>query len=532
MQFTKTLLLLFLLLLSQKALAQFNPEPESITERYFSDKLLNDWKINTPAFSKKSGFTSYKEMMAFLQQKLNLKKDNISMEMIGKSQKGKDIPMIVISNPKIKEKKVRIWIQGGLHGDEPAGTESLLYLISQFSENSDLDYLLNRIEIAVVPMANIDGYQIQKRESANGKDLNRDQTSLRAPETIALKKAWTRFAPEVSLDLHEYRAYRKDFTRFGRAGITSRYDVMFLFSGNLNVPDSIRNYTRLGFVEPAQRFLRNDTLHYKVQDYLTTQKYGGKVEFNLGSVHARSSASNWALGNCFSTLLEIRGVGLGRKSYRRRVMAGWKVALSYLNSAYSNPMKIKMLLAATHQDTKPVVVLSERKTREDSLLVIDLDNENEVQIPITIHDALQSYPILERERPKAYILAKSEKKAAEKLRLLGVQVDSISSSIEAEVESYQVPGWGNQADDEDDNQDEEDSKSVSKGNSILKSGFKTFTAGTYVIYLNQDKGNLVCELLEPENPNGFLAVKVIRFSGNSRNSEYPVYRSMKAISIK
>jgi hypothetical protein len=95
-----------------------------------------------------------------------------------------------------------------------------------------------------------------------------------------------------------------------------------------------------------------------------------------------------------------------------------------------------------------------------------------------------------------------------------------------------VPGWGNQADDEDDNQDEEDSKSVSKGNSSLKSGLKKFPTGTYVIYLNQDKGNLVCELLEPENPNGFLAVKVIRFSGNSRNSEYPVCRSMKAISIK
>jgi hypothetical protein len=178
------------------------------------------------------------------------------------------------------------------------------------------------------------------------------------------------------------------------------------------------------------------------------------------------------------------------------------------------------------------VVLSERNIREDSLLVIDLDTEKEVQIPVTIHDALQSYPILTRERPAAYILAKSERKAAEKLRLLGVQVDSISSNLETEVESYQVPGWGNQVDEEDDNQDEEDSKSVSKGNSSLKSDLKKFPPGTYVIYLNQDKGNLVCELLEPENPNGFLAVKVIRFSGNSRNSEYPVYRSMKAISIK
>jgi hypothetical protein len=523
------LFILASLAFGEKTFAQFNPETETLSKKFFADEPLRDWKIQTPAFLKKEGFTNYAEMMAFLQSKIKQRKELISMEMIGKSRQGKTIPMVLISNPKIQEKKVRVWLQGGLHGDEPAGTESLLFLIGRFAEGEDLHYLLNRIEIAVVPMANIDGYEKQSRENDTGKDLNRDQTSLREPETIALKKAWARFAPEVSLDLHEYRPYRKDFSRFGRAGITSRYDVMFLYSGNLNVPEELRRFTREKFVEPAKKSLQSDTCHFLVNDYHSTQKYGGEVHFNLGSVHARSSASNWALGNCVSTLLEVRGVGIGRKSFRRRTMAGWNTALSYLQSAYSNGFSIKTLLAASHQDSKPVVVLSERKERKDSLLVIDLDTENEISIPVVIHDALQSYPTLSRDRPVAYLLAGTEKKAAEKLRILGIQVDSTSASIELEVETYLVPGWGNETMDEDDLQSEDDETKKALQNGQVKKITRSFSAGTFVIPMQQDKGNLVCELLEPENPNGFLAMKVIRFSGKDKHHDYPVYRCMKPL---
>jgi len=182
-------LILIFFLSGSAAFAQFNPEPESISAKFFSDSLLKDWRIETPAFRKKEGFTSHQEMIHFLQTKAKERKDLISMEMIGKSRQGKSIPMVLISNPKVTVKKVRVWMQGGLHGDEPAGTESLLYLISRFAGGEDLHYLLNRIELAIVPMANIDGYEKQSRENAIGKDLNRDQTSLREPETSALKKA-------------------------------------------------------------------------------------------------------------------------------------------------------------------------------------------------------------------------------------------------------------------------------------------------------------------------------------------------------
>jgi hypothetical protein len=307
---------------------------------------------------------------------------------------------------------------------------------------------------------------------------------------------------------------------------------MFLYSGNLNVPEDLRNFTREKFVQPAKKSLESDQCRFRVNDYVTTQKYGGEVHFHLGSVHARSSASNWALGNCVSTLLEIRGVGIGRKSFKRRTYAGWMVALSYMNSAYSKGFIIKTLLASTHQDTKPVVVISERKMRNDSLLSIDLDTEKEIKMPVIIHDALQSYPILSRERPFAYLLEKSEKKAAEKMRILGMQVDSLTTALELEIETYQVPGWGSESSDDEDAQNDEDESKKALQNGQVKNISRTFPAGTFLIPLRQDKGNLACELLEPENPNGFLAMKIIRFSGAGKKTDYPVYRCMKPIPIK
>ena len=73
---------------------------------------------------------------------------SVSSNFIGESQKGKKIPIIYIKKKNHNdEKKLKVWMQGGLHGNEPASTESLLYLIHLILEDSDYNYLLNKIEI-------------------------------------------------------------------------------------------------------------------------------------------------------------------------------------------------------------------------------------------------------------------------------------------------------------------------------------------------------------------------------------------------
>ena len=63
----KRTLSIFLLIFSFVVNAQFSPQGKKLTEKFFPDF---DLEINTPAFAKKKGFTSYDELMAFINEKV------------------------------------------------------------------------------------------------------------------------------------------------------------------------------------------------------------------------------------------------------------------------------------------------------------------------------------------------------------------------------------------------------------------------------------------------------------------------------
>ena len=191
-------------------------------------------------FTEKSSVSlSWGTFMTFLNNLVDQHPHIVQLRYIGESQKGKKNPLLSL-NKTSSTPKIKVWMMGGLLGNEPASTEGMLYFLDKILNDLEVSYLLDRIELAVVPMANIDGYLKQSRYAANGLDLNRDQTKLMAPESIVIKQAFSDFNPEVALDFHEYRPYRKDFAQLSNFGITALYDAMFLNSGNLNVPKNLR----------------------------------------------------------------------------------------------------------------------------------------------------------------------------------------------------------------------------------------------------------------------------------------------------
>jgi len=496
--------------------AQFNPQTKEITNNFFPELEL---EISTPAFKKESGFTNYQEMMDWLDLTLKPHSENVSLSFIGESQKGKKIPMVLISRRSITP-KTKVWMQGGLHGDEPAGTEAMLHLIDRLLNEPKYKFLLKDLELAIVPMANIDGYEKQKRESANGIDLNRDQTRFKAPESVSLKTAFSKFGPAVALDFHEYRPFRKDFTRLGKGGITNIYDAMFLYSGNLNVPENLRKLTKSPFVGNAKQVLEEN--HLRTHDYISTQKSGGQVEFNLGSVHSRSSATSFALSNCVSTLLEIRGVGIGRTSFKRRVKSSFLIAISYLETTVKERQNLESVLAEAEKAQNPVVVTSKRKVEKDTIQAIDLYDNKEIKLPVIINNALESKPELQRKRPFAYLISASEKNAIHCLKILGLKIDSLSEEKEIDV---QVFGSSAKSEEEEKPETDEEEGVENQKETNTNDVKRKFSKGTYVVYLNQKFSNLACEVLEPENVNGFVSTKVIKFKDGQ---ELPVYRYMKS----
>ena len=115
----KFFILILLFLVGFWSKAQMSPQSKKITNKYFPEL---DIEINTPAFQKKKGFTNYEELMGFLNQKVSKYQNLISLKFIGTSQEGKEIPQVTLTNLSSKDAKIRCWMQGGLHGNEPAST--------------------------------------------------------------------------------------------------------------------------------------------------------------------------------------------------------------------------------------------------------------------------------------------------------------------------------------------------------------------------------------------------------------------------
>ena len=169
---SKKIILILLIFSFNYGFTQLNQQSKKITQKFFSD--LNELENITPALQKKKGFTNYKELLEYIDNKIVQYPEIISKKYIGESQKGYKIPMVYLSNKNNNKSKIKVWMQGGLHGNEPSSTESLLYLIHLILENNEYKYLLDNIDLAILPMANIDGYLKNSRYAANGLDLNRD----------------------------------------------------------------------------------------------------------------------------------------------------------------------------------------------------------------------------------------------------------------------------------------------------------------------------------------------------------------------
>lgn len=487
---------------------QFNPQNEEITKKFFPDPLL---EITTPSFSKK-GFTDYDDMMKYLNKLANNHPSEMAISFIGESQKNKKIPKVVLDKNNGKE-KIKVWFQGGLHGDEPAGTETMLYLIDKLLNDPKYNILLDKITFTVVPMANIDGYEKQDRYAANGLDLNRDQVKLLAQESVFLKKAFSEFGAEVAVDFHEYRPFRKEFDLLGTHGICSIYDAMFMYSGNLNLPQNLRDYTKDVFVGNAKNAL--ETYKYSFRDYIASVKQNNDVYFNQCTTEARSSTTSFALTNCISSLIEIRGVNLQKTSFKRRIHTTFLIATSFLQTVYDDFSKIKEVLSISNKTIhQNIAVLVKKPQETQTIRTIDLKDNKEISLDIKVNNALKCIPVLERKRPTAYLILPEQKILADKLKILGLTVDEISEDKNVIVESYNVNSLKISP-------DEEEGFKSQKIETTVSTIDKSFQKGTYIIHLNQKNAKMATELLEPESENGFIKFEVLK---TNINNELPIYR--------
>jgi hypothetical protein len=290
---------------------------------------------------------------------------------------------------------------------------------------------------------------------------------------------------------------------------------MFLYSSNLNIPENLRVLTKNLFITNASKSLNQ--FSYRHHPYISTSKKDGEIQINQGSISSRSFATNTALTNTVSALIEIRGVGIGKTSFKRRIHSGFLVALSFLKTASENSTRIKEEINAASKKQNDIVVEYKRGVSEENVSFIDIESNGPIELNLTVNDAETSRSTLKRTRPKAYIIEANQKEIIEKLSILGAEIEFLDEEETYNVETYFIDDYTSKP-------IKYEKMKLQIVSAALKQKEITFSKGTALVFMDQRKANIIPELLEPEAPNSLVSFGIIK---TQKGDTLPVYRLLK-----
>ena len=111
---------------------------------------------------------------------------------------GREYPLVKIvlgkGNPR------RVLISAGIHGDDPAGVET----VCAFLENELYKNFLKDWEFTILPCINPTGYDAGTRNNQDDIDLNRTFKEEQVPREVAFVKRILEHPYHLDLELHEY----------------------------------------------------------------------------------------------------------------------------------------------------------------------------------------------------------------------------------------------------------------------------------------------------------------------------------------
>ena len=154
------------------------PEVYALEERSVGLRILTFDINDTAQGYSGASIPPYNEIMAELKTYASSNPDLCTYEVIGKSQKGNDIPKLVIGSKKNADAvRASYWISGATHGNEQASTivvmELITFLLDRYETNDNAKNMVDNGVWHCVPVFNVDGYLARRRTLSNGDDPNR-----------------------------------------------------------------------------------------------------------------------------------------------------------------------------------------------------------------------------------------------------------------------------------------------------------------------------------------------------------------------
>jgi hypothetical protein len=185
--------------------------------------------------AEKSGYretSRYPDVVEFMEAVGQAAPKLVHLTTFGYTNEGRALPLAVVGAPDAspdavrKTGKLRVYIQGNIHGGEVEGKESAQMLLRDLAQGKHAEWLQSMV-LLIGPIFNADGNErialtnrgrqhgpvggMGQRPNAQDLDLNRDHMKLDSPEGRSVAKLMNDYDPHVSMDLHttngSYHAY-------------------------------------------------------------------------------------------------------------------------------------------------------------------------------------------------------------------------------------------------------------------------------------------------------------------------------------
>lgn len=476
-----------------------------------------DIAYDTPTFAPgKQDFTSHAEMTAYIRA-LQAKAPGTQVRILGKSQQGREIPLLVFSasgsaDPArlLHDGRPTVLLVALQHGNEPASGDAALALAKRLGEG-DLKPLLDRINVLVVPRANPDGAEAFARDTAGKVDQNRDHLLLNTPEGRVLALVAREYLPDVVVDAHEFTVMGRWVTKFGAV---QRYDALVQYATVANLPQALTEAAEGWFRQPLVEALATERMT-AFWYYTTSAENNDDKKVSMGGVQPNTGRNVAGLRNAISFLVEVRGVGLGRAHLKRRVRASEVAMASVLRQAHAHAAEVRDLVRAAGAEVGraacagELVVAGAQTPGRQVLSFVDAVSGAEKAVEVDWNSALEIRPTRTRSRPCGYALDASQTAAVDRLRRQGVAVHRLAAPARVRAERYLVESV-------EEGKRQDVRGAIADPDDIVKLTVRAeaavereVPAGTYYVSLAQPLGNLVAAAMEPDAENGYPANRLL-----------------------
>lgn len=494
-----------------------------------TDELVGYEPFTTPAFQEGRAIyqaTTQSEMMKFIEEYADQCR-YMHVYSAGKTENlGYDYPVLVFTKKNIPENATMeqaaqilrdgglpiVWQQAQIHPYEPAAGESALVMIQELCGEYGRD-ILDKIDIVMIPRVNVEGSFLFWRGDYEGIDMNRDHMAVSSHETALLHETYYKFMPHVVIDNHE-----------------------FFFSEMGNYDNDPEQFKLNDFQITGATSLNDDPVITELTTNLVVdQMHKDLLETGFRAYHYGTTSTNpigrayYGLGNAISVLIESHGADGALFALPRRVYGQVVATKSVFETTAANANTIVNAV----NSARAKVAEKGATYEEDDILVLKQSASGAVTSPTPLHEYvadiygnieslgaktidLQDTVVRSRTRPTAYLVDASQPWIDQLTYILehhDAEYYYLSPGTTVEVQQYYYI---------------QDDGAKSCIADLRELAPVTFEKGAVVVPTDQEMGNIIGMLMEPDvgdsaSYNGTLyQYGLLKYDQQTKN--FPLYR--------